>query len=209
MKFRHKVFTCAGVVTVSLASALAAQTMTPAPGATAASLLPKRAPETPAEHDARMAWWREAKFGMFIHWGLYAIPADGEWHMRAHKVPLAEYKKFAARFNPTKFNADEWTALAQEAGMKYLVLTTKHHDGFAMFHSAASDYNIFDATPFKRDPLKELSLILPRARIEARGLLLRYRGLGTSGRRRGLPPSGTRRRKAVWTITSIRCPSRR
>jgi alpha-L-fucosidase len=122
--------------------------------------------ETPAQHDARMAWWREAKFGMFIHWGLYAIPADGEWHMRQHKEPLAEYSKLAAQFNPTKFDADEWASIAHDAGMKYMVLTTKHHDGFAMFHSKASAYNVYDATPFKRDPLKELSIACPRHGIK-------------------------------------------
>lgn len=127
---------------------------------------PIRDPETPQQHDARMAWWRDAKFGMFIHWGVYAIPADGEWHMRAHHMPLAEYKKFASQFNPTRFNADEWAAIAENAGMKYMVLTTKHHDGFAMFHSQASDYNIYDATPFKRDPLKELSLACPKHGIK-------------------------------------------
>lgn len=121
-----------------------------------------RDPETPEQHDARMKAWNEAKFGMFIHWGLYAIPADGEWHMRKNKMPLAEYKKFADQFNPTKFNADEWAGIAQDAGMKYMVLTTKHHDGFAMFHSQASNYNIFDATPFKRDPFKELSEACPK-----------------------------------------------
>jgi len=122
--------------------------------------------ETAQQRDARMAWWREAKFGMFIHWGLYAIPADGEWHMRKHQMPLEEYKKFAAQFNPTKFHAEEWAALAGDAGMKYMVLTTKHHDGFAMFHSQASDYNIYDATPFKRDPLKELSEACPKYGIK-------------------------------------------
>jgi alpha-L-fucosidase len=125
-----------------------------------------RDPETPEQHDARMSWWREAKFGMFIHWGLYSIPADGEWHMRAKQMPLAEYKKFAAQFNPTRFNADEWASIAHDAGMKYMVLTTKHHDGFAMFHSQASDYNIYDATPFKRDPLKELSEACPKHAIK-------------------------------------------
>jgi alpha-L-fucosidase len=139
----------------------------PGPSAAPASIpLPARAPETPAAHNARMAWWRDAKFGMFIHWGLYAIPADGEWHMRQHKMPLAEYKKYAPQFNPVKFNADEWASVAQDAGMKYMVLTTKHHDGFAMFHSAASDYNIYDATPFKRDPLKELSEACPKHGIK-------------------------------------------
>jgi alpha-L-fucosidase len=125
-----------------------------------------RAPETPEQHDARMAWWREAKFGMFIHWGLYCIPADGEWHMRAHQESFADYSKLAKQFNPTKFNADEWAAIAQDAGMKYMVLTTKHHDGFAMFHSKASPYNIYDATPFHRDPLKELSIACPKHDIK-------------------------------------------
>ena len=131
----------------------------------ALSGLPAASPataEAPEHRDARMAWWRDAKFGMFIHWGLYAIPADGEWHMRAHQLPLADYKIFAGQFNPVKFNADEWAALAHDAGMKYMVITTKHHDGFAMFHSQASDYNVTDATPFKRDPLKELSEACPK-----------------------------------------------
>ena len=121
-----------------------------------------RDPETREQHDARMAWWCDAKFGMFIHWGPYAIPAQGEWFMRNKKIPLAEYKKLAAEFNPVKFDAEEWASLAQEAGMKYLVFTTKHHDGFAMYPSKASDYNLTDATPFKRDPVKELSLACPK-----------------------------------------------
>ena len=132
-----------------------------------ASLLadgPSSAPsaETPEQHQARMAWWHEAKFGMFIHWGLYAIPADGEWHMRQKQMPLAEYAKYAAQFNPTKFNADDWMQVAQDAGMKYLVITSKHHDGFAMFDSKASDYNVVARTPFKRDPLKALAEACPR-----------------------------------------------
>lgn len=113
--------------------------------------------ETKEQKDARMAWWTKAKYGMFIHWGLYSIPADNEWHMRKHKVPYAEYSKFANEFNPVKFDADAWMALAREAGMQYVVLTTKHHDGFALFASKASPYNIVDATPFKRDVVKELS----------------------------------------------------
>ena len=129
---------------------------------TAAPTPPLRDPETSAQHDARMAWWREAKFGMFIHWGLYAIPHDGEYRMRTNKMPVAEYKKFAEQFNAEKFNADEWATLAEEAGMKYVVFTAKYYDGFAMFHSQASDYNIYDATSFKRDPLKELSEACPK-----------------------------------------------
>ncbi len=123
--------------------------------------------ETKAQRDARMAWWREARFGMFIHWGLYAVPAGtwdgkqiggiGEWIMNHGKIPVADYEKLAAQFNPTQFNADAWVALAKAAGMKYIVITAKHHDGFAMFKSQANAFNIVDATPFKRDPLKELA----------------------------------------------------
>ena len=111
--------------------------------------------------DVRMAWWTQAKFGMFIHWGLYCIPADGEWHMRNKKVPYVEYSKLANEFNPAKFDADSWMNLAHEAGMNYVVITTKHHDGFALFQSKASPYNVVDATPFKRDIIKELSEAAP------------------------------------------------
>ena len=123
--------------------------------------------ETPAQRAARMAWWREARFGMFIHWGLYALPAGtyhgkqvpgaGEWIMHEAKIPVAEYETFAPRFNPVKFNADQWVGIAKAAGMKYMVITAKHCDGFAMYRSRASKYNIVDATPFRRDPLAELS----------------------------------------------------
>jgi len=139
--------------------------------AIAAPPLPARAQtdevETKAQRDARMAWWREAKFGMFIHWGLYAVPAGtydgkqvagiGEWIMNRGKIPVARYAEYAKEFNPVKFNAGEWVKIAKGAGMKYIVITSKHHDGFAMFHSKASGYNIYDATPFKRDPLAELA----------------------------------------------------
>jgi len=123
--------------------------------------------ETKAERDARMKWWREAKFGMFIHWGVYSVPAGfynghpvpsiGEWIMCTGKIPMAQYQKYAKEFNPVKFNAEEWVALAKEAGQKYMVITSKHHDGFAMFDSKASAWNIVKASPFHRDPLKELA----------------------------------------------------
>ncbi|MCX7046402.1 MAG: alpha-L-fucosidase, partial [Candidatus Sumerlaeota bacterium] len=128
------------------------------------------APAAPAEtpdHEARIKWFREAKFGLFIHWGLYAIPAGewkgqpvagiGEWIMNRAKIPVKEYEQLAAQFNPVKFNAEEWVQMAEDAGMKYIVITSKHHDGFAMFHSDVSKYNVVDATPFHRDPMKELS----------------------------------------------------
>ncbi len=125
------------------------------------------AQETKAEKDARMKWWREARFGLFIHWGIYSVPAGfwkgkpvdsiGEWIMHNGRIPVADYAQFAGQFNPVKFNADEWVRLAKDAGMKYIVITSKHHDGFAMFGSKVSTYNIVDATPFHRDPLKELA----------------------------------------------------
>jgi alpha-L-fucosidase len=121
--------------------------------------------EPPRQADTRMDRFREAKFGMFIHWGLYAIPARGEWVMNRSKLPVAEYAKFAGQFNPVKFNADEWVRVAKDAGMKYMVITSKHHDGFAMFGSTTSPYNIVDATPFKRDPLKELAAACQKAGI--------------------------------------------
>ncbi len=123
--------------------------------------------ETKAQRDARMKWFREARFGMFIHWGLYAVPAGewkgkpvgsiGEWIMNTAKIPVADYAMLAPQFNPTKFDAEAWAQLAQDAGMKYMVITAKHHDGFAMFPSKVGGFNIGASTPFKRDPLAELS----------------------------------------------------
>ncbi len=123
--------------------------------------------ETPAQRDARMAWWRDARFGMFIHWGLYSIPAGtwngkqapgvGEWIMNRATIPVADYKALAKQFNPTSFNARDIVALAKSAGMKYIVITAKHHDGFAMFDSKADPFNIVAATPFRRDPIRELA----------------------------------------------------
>ncbi|MBL0177002.1 MAG: alpha-L-fucosidase [Ignavibacteria bacterium] len=113
--------------------------------------------ESDAQRDERMAWWREARFGMFIHWGVYAIPARGEWLMFNEKISAAEYEKLPPQFNPARFDADAWVRLAKEAGMKYIVVTSKHHDGFSMYDTKVGNYDIVDATPFKRDPMKELA----------------------------------------------------
>ena len=120
--------------------------------------------ETKADKDARMAWWRDARFGMFIHWGLYAVPAGewkgqtnhAEWIRETAKIPLEEYNQFVGQFNPVKFNADDWVSMAKDAGMKYIVITSKHHDGFGLFNSRQTDFDVM-STPFKRDILKELS----------------------------------------------------
>ncbi len=122
-------------------------------------------------------WFREAKFGMMIHWGLYSLLAGehrgqrydnndkivgewapvGEWVMSRYRIPIAEYEGLAKIFNPIYFDADEWVSMAKAAGMTYFVITSKHHDGFALFKSENDPYNIVDATPFKRDVIKELS----------------------------------------------------
>lgn len=123
--------------------------------------------ETPEQHNARMKWWREARFGMFIHWGVYSVPAGiykgkridgiGEWIMHNARIPVSEYKQFAKQFNPVKYNPDYWVQLAKEAGMKYIVITSKHHDGFALFDSKVTDWDVVDATPYGKDLLKPLA----------------------------------------------------
>jgi alpha-L-fucosidase len=115
----------------------------------------------------RLAWFHEAKYGLFIHWGLYAIPAGewkgrripgiGEWIMNRARIPVREYEQLAKQFNPVRYNADEWVRLAKDAGMKYIVITSKHHDGFALYDSKVSAFDVVDATPFRRDVLKELA----------------------------------------------------
>lgn len=117
--------------------------------------------------DCKQQWWKDAALGMFIHWGLYAKLAGvwngkqtdnvSEWIMRHLEIPVESYRKLAESFCPTNFDAKQWVSLAEEAGMKYIVFTAKHHDGFAMYHSKCSKYNIVDATPFHRDPLRELA----------------------------------------------------
>jgi len=117
--------------------------------------------------DERMQWWRDARFGMFIHWGVYAVPAGtwdgrqiggiGEWIMNRGKIPVADYQRIAKDFNPVKYDPDAWGRMAKEAGMKYIVITSKHHDGFALFETKASKWNVVDATPYGKDLLKPLA----------------------------------------------------
>ncbi len=119
--------------------------------------------ESVEDHNARMKWWREARFGMFIHWGLYAIPAGqwkgntnhAEWIRHTAKIPIEVYDRFVGQFNPVKFDAEQWARMAKRAGMKYLVITSKHHDGFCLWDSKETAYDVM-STPFKRDILKEL-----------------------------------------------------
>jgi len=124
--------------------------------------------ETKSEKDHRMEWWREARFGMFIHWGVYAQWAGvyhghqqahggAEWIMNRCKIPVAEYQQRAKEFNPVKYDPDAWVRMAKEAGMKYIIITSKHHDGFALFDTKASKWNVVDATAYGKDLLKPLA----------------------------------------------------
>lgn len=135
------------------------------PAAGAAQIAAPSSPDPARE--ARLAWFRDAKYGLFIHWGLYAIPAGewkgkrvpgiGEWIMNRAKIPVAEYELLAKQWDPVKFDAEAWVRLAQDAGMKYIVITSKHHDGFALFDSKVTRWDVVDATPSRRDLLKELA----------------------------------------------------
>ncbi|TFH46072.1 MAG: glycosyl hydrolase [Lysobacterales bacterium] len=122
---------------------------------------------TQEQHEVRLQWWNTARFGMFVHWGIYSVTGgeygdkpitnSAEWMMNKGKIPIAEYEKFADQFNPTQFDAQAFVKLAKDAGMRYLVITAKHHDGFSMFGSKCSPYNVVEATPFKRDIMMELA----------------------------------------------------
>ena len=174
MSLRLRRWTFAALLAAAVVPGVAAQTQTAPPDPEAGAVSKKSAADS--ERDRRFKWFRDARFGMFIHWGLYAVPAGtwkgkkidgiGEWIMNRAKIPISEYELLAKDFNPVKFDADAWVKVAKDAGMKYLVITSKHHDGFAMFDSATSRYDIAEATPWKRDPLKELAAACQKAGIK-------------------------------------------
>ncbi|HEX2646929.1 MAG TPA: alpha-L-fucosidase, partial [Candidatus Dormibacteraeota bacterium] len=111
----------------------------------------------PPERRAARQWFRDAKFGMFIHWGVYSTLGQGEWVMEQRQIPLETYEWLASSFHPVKFDAAAWVSLAKAAGAKYITITSRHHDGFSMFATRATRYNIVDWTAFARDPLQELA----------------------------------------------------
>ena len=154
------------------------------------------ATETKAQRDIRMHWWREARFGMFIHWGLYSVPAGvydgkpidniGEWIMRVANIPVDRYAAYANQFDPEQFNADQWVGYAKAAGMRYIVMTAKHHEGFAMFPTKVDNFNITARTPFKRDPIGEMAVACRKAGIKfgvyySQNLDWHHPGGGTAG----------------------------
>ena len=151
----------------------------------------------PAERLAAREWFRQAGFGMFIHWGVYSQLGDGEWVMNNRKISATSYEWLASEFNPVKFDAHEWVSLAKAAGARYITITSRHHDGFSMFATKATTYNIVDWTPFKRDPLKELAEECQRQGIK---LFFYYSQLdwhhpdyfprGGTGKATGRPESG-------------------
>ena len=113
--------------------------------------------EMPAARDARMKWFHDARFGLFIHWGVYSVPAHGEWYMNQGKVSVADYKAYARNFAAAKYDPTAWAALAKDAGVKYVVITAKHHDGFTMYESKVSDWNAVKASAAARDLLQPLA----------------------------------------------------
>lgn len=122
--------------------------------------------ESKEDFDKRMEWWTNDKFGMFIHWGPYAVPAGeykgetvkgiAEWIMHRAAIPVSEYEEYSRQFNPTSYDADAWVKTAKDAGMKYIVITSKHHDGFCLWDSKITEYDVMDFSPIKRDLLTEL-----------------------------------------------------
>ncbi|MDR2885388.1 MAG: alpha-L-fucosidase, partial [Rikenellaceae bacterium] len=150
------------------------------------------------ENLANRAQFQDDKFGMFIHWGVYSMLASGEWVLNSKKIKQEEYAKLASGFSPSKFDAAAWVAAVKDAGMKYIVITSRHHDGFSMFGTKQSPYNIVDATPFGRDIIKELA-----AECRKQGVRLGfyyseldwgrpdYNPLGRTGQDTGRTPSGT------------------
>lgn len=164
-----------------------------------------------AEDFDRLDWWRKAKFGMFIHWGVYS-QAGGEWNGETNhhewlqftaKIPLAEYTEYAKSFNPVDFDADEWVKIAKVAGMKYMVITAKHHDGFAMYNSASSAHNVVKGTAFKRDPIKELADACAKHDLH----FCVYYSLGRDWEDPDVPTGGSRGMKAGWRSNLIDFPN--
>ncbi|HLJ55264.1 MAG TPA: alpha-L-fucosidase [Chthonomonadaceae bacterium] len=156
-------------------------------------------------------WFRTARFGMFVHWGVYSLLGRGEWVMNNEGIPISEYEKLPPQFNPTRFDARQWVKMAKDSGIRYITITSKHHDGFCMFHSKLTDYNIVDRAPFKRDPMKELA---EECRRQGLKLFFYYSQLdwhhpdyyprGGTGKKSGRPESGDWNRYKEYYIGQVR-----
>jgi alpha-L-fucosidase len=163
-----------------------------------AAFTPAFSQYTPAAANLKMReWFQNARFGLFVHWGVYSVLADGEWVLNNRKMTLAEYVKLPPQFNPTKYDPAQWVSLVKEAGMRYITITSKHHDGFAMWHTKQSKWNIVDATPYKKDALKMLAdechkqgvkLFFYHSQLDWHNT--DYFPLGRTGHSTGRPPHG-------------------
>jgi alpha-L-fucosidase len=156
-------------------------------------------------------WFQDARFGLFIHWGVYSLLGKGEWVMENDKLPIAEYKKLPPRFLPAKFNAEEWAKLAKSAGVRYVTITSKHHDGFCMFDSKTTEYDVVDGSPYGKDPLKALADALRKQRIKLffyYSLLdwhhPDYYPLGKTGRHSGREEKGDWNKYVAYYQTQVR-----
>src|SRR6266545_674660 len=123
--------------------------------ASAAARVAQGAPYQPSAQNLKSRqWFQDARFGLFVHWGVYSVMGKGEWVMNNTKMPVAEYEKVPPRFNPVKYDPAAWVAMVKQAGMKYITITSKHHDGFGMWGTKQSKWNVVDATPYGKDVLK-------------------------------------------------------
>ena len=181
-------------VALLLALPLAAQSYKPAP-----------------ENLKAREWFQDSKFGLFIHWGVYSVLGKGEWVMNNDAMPVSAYEKLPPQFNPTEFDPAEWVRVAKDAGMKYITITSKHHDGFAMFASKQSDWNIVDRTPYKKDPLKMLAdechrqgikLFFYHSQLDWHNL--DYFPLGNTGHASGRPAGGDFNRYLDYMDSQLR-----
>ena len=173
---------------------------------------PPGSPSAIGRNAAARAAFQDDKFGLFIHWGVYSLLGKGEWVMDRDKLPISEYKKLPPRFHPTRFDAEAWVKLAKTAGARYITITSKHHDGFCMFDSKLTDYDVVDTTPYHADPMRALADACHRQKIR---LFFYYSLLdwhhpdyfpvGKTGRSSGTKPGGI----GVGTllITRARCAS--
>ena len=164
---------------------------------------------TPENLKAR-EWFQDNKFGLFIHWGVYSVLEKGEWVMNNDKMSVTDYEKLPARFNPTEFNPAEWVSMAKNAGMKYITITSKHHDGFAMWGTKQGKWDIVDRTPYKKDPLKMLAEECRRQGIKLFFYHSQldwhhpdYYPLGRTGHASGRPESGNFDRYLDYMNTSF------
>lgn len=171
----------------------------------------QEAPPEQSRNAVARRWFEDARFGVFVHWGVYSLLGKGEWVMENDKIPVAEYRKLPPQFNPSRFDAEAWVKLVKSAGARYVTVTTKHHDGFCMFDSKLTDYDVVDATPYGKDPIRALAEACRRHGIK---LFFYYSlldwhhpdffPLGKTGRHAGREPKGDWSRYVAYYQGQVR-----